>query len=319
MKTTLEFASDSRGLTRIIISDPDFLPKCLSDRTFENAIVGSGSIYNVKTKTVYLYPSHLQEGTLHSCQSIARKIIENALRECGRRRYPNPQDFDPESLLSPPQYCLPTTGDLIYIDLKSAYFQIYQRMPMFPHKGRKNWNNAPPFLSDFLPPDLKDFKVVRNSIGGLWRATTTTKIKGGKLVRSRLVFPTTSFASWSLLQSFLHTIGKIAVRMGAYYCNSDGYIFKSSGNWQEFLGFLDENGFNWEIKAWGAGEIRGIGQYQIGGLQTKRLAKGRPLDSLDRIDASVLQLRRSILKENNHATFNKTGFCGTSRSSEIPF
>lgn len=316
---TLEFARESKGVNREIITIPDFISLALEDPTFEGAVVGTGSIYNIKTKTVFIYPSHLQEGTLFTHQSIARKIVEHALKLTGRRRYPSNNYLDKEALLKPPIYCKPVTGDLVYIDLKSAYFQIYKRMPLYPREIRGRWNDAPPYLADFLPLDIEKFKLIRNSIGGLWRANVSTRISGGKLVRTERIFPTTSFDSWQLLQTFLHTIGRIAIYMGAYYVNNDGYIFRTRSYWQDFVDFLDENGLKWEIKAIGAGEIRGIGMYSIGELQTKRLAKGHPIDSVDTISPRVLQLRQSITKHHYEQENTLLQFSRTPEQSDFPF
>lgn len=292
-----DFFEDTGKLKREIITSPDFLSECLSNPLFEDAIVGSGSIFCLRNRTIYLYPSHLIPGTLFTHQSIARKIMENALKMTGRKRFPTSRYFAEEGLLNPPIYAYPCSGNLIYLDLKSAYYQIYQTMPIYTMKVRGRWNYAPPFLRDYLPSDLENYKLVRNSIGGMWRANTCTRIKCGGLQRTKQNFPTTSFSNWTLLQEHLHALGHVAISFGAYYVNNDGWIFRERSPWEEFGEFLNEHGLEWEIKARGDGYIAGIGMYSIGGLQTLRMAKGSRIDAVDRNSLDVLRLRRTLIQE----------------------
>lgn len=285
----------TRTVKREWIDDVEFYSKILKDKSFEGAILGSNSVYNIKTRTCFVsrHVAFCQHPI--SPLAVSRKIIEIALKANKRKAYPRDFSADNMPLLSAPLLARPYKGELVYLDLKAAFYQIYTKMPLFLNQKREKWLLSSPWLAEFLPVDLIEYKLIRNGLVGCWRSSYTRRIKGGNVIRQRCYTPTTNYISWNFVQSVLHHLAFRAKELGAVYIHTDGYIFPSHSGFVAFQEYCKSIGFQLVVKAQGVGEIWGIGRYAIGVHATKLIGEIPPIDRvqpLDKIVITLLQLRK---------------------------
>lgn len=285
----------SKKVKREWITDKDFLLKALDDPLFEGAIIGSYSIYNVRNRTCYVYQDRDSFKVPVSPTSVARKIIEGWLSFDNRKCYPKAMRDKEIPLLSAPLFAQPYQGELIYLDLKKAFFQIYSKMPIYMGRIRGNWTISPPWIFPMLPCDLMTHKLTRNAIVGNWRATTITRIKSGRIVRQDSHVPTANFVAWNFVQSVLNYFADIALQCGAVYVHTDGYIFPNHSGYLDFEGHLSDLGFFLSVKGRGVGQIFGIGRYEVGSCVTKckeLLPTIKKVDSCGDVVLTLKQLQK---------------------------
>ena len=260
--------------------DEGFWEKILDDRDFEGAIIGSQSVYSPRLRTGFSSPLISWEGGLLPPASLARNRLQEAITASGKKRIINNKNAEHLIHLHHPLFFSPYEGDCLYIDLKAAHYSIYSRLPtqFFFNGDRMTWGMD--FISDALPIDWKNFKQPRNCLAGLFHANKITRIKEGRYQTTICNPPTYSPSHWGFIQATLHWLAGKAIEYGALYVYADGYIFPFSAQWEKFQSFIEELGFESEIKAAGYGAIFGIGRYQIGGVRTKLISTLAPIDKI---------------------------------------
>jgi hypothetical protein len=107
-------------------------------------------------------------------------------------------------------------------------------LPALPNGTTRGINCAPPWLAEFLPEDLHDWKLVRNCLVGVWRSSSVCRLENGGLSKQTRYFPTTNYYAWQWIQKALHYFAGLALQHGAVYIYSDGYIFPLTA---DFAGF----------------------------------------------------------------------------------
>lgn len=156
-----------------------------------------------------------------------------------------------------------------YIDLKSAYWQLLQI-------GGWDVDYSP---SRFLSPrsDVYDFpfpevKLARNclvSMGlpsgvNVWVPNYGFSRKKSSKVNVNLIL-------WGFVQDVLHGVSADFLRLaGAVYVNTDGYIVPAD-RLPDVDAILDSWGLFGLVKYEGKAEVRGAGDYDIGGHSSKRV------------------------------------------------
>jgi hypothetical protein len=272
---------NSRIRREIITSQQ--LQQLLSNSDYNGSIVGSGSLFSPRHQTSYVLETEALNGYPLTAPAVARAIIEKKLRALGRKTYPRPKDWEGWELHSHPLYCKPAKGEFTYLDIKGAFLTLYSKLPAIPHGTTRGMNCAPPWLAEFLPADLHNWKLVRNSLVGVWRSCTVTRLSDGGLSKQTRYFPTTNYYAWQWIQKALHYFAGLALQHGAIYIYSDGYIFPLTADFEGFQEKLASLGIETKEKARGKGEVRAVGSYKIEKFFTKRDCQSREYSNIIRV------------------------------------
>jgi len=291
MKISEILAEKLNGQWKRQIVPVSFYKEAIKRPDFHNSVVGSGSIANPRHQCVYVFQGNEFQGKPITAPAIARSAIEKSLEAVGRKRYPYEPEFMEESPIAHPLYFEPFTGKALYLDMVSAFYQIYTKMPLVCGLRRGKLQISPPWFYDLLPEDIGEYKLVRNAIPGIWRGCSTTRIKDGTLRKEWNYLPSSNFTNWHWLQSVLHFFASFAVECGAKYVYSDGYIFPSLSQWTTFIKFCRAHGFEVKIKHRGMCQIWGLGRYKIGEVMTKATGQSKPTDTIIRNE----QIARDLL------------------------
>lgn len=238
---------------------------------YDGARLGSYSLTSLNKKITLISSYHLWDGRPVSASSIARRSLNIALAECNRKRFNwNRANFN---LLDIPQalYCSPVSQprNLIYGDIKSAYWSILRRLPTYLYFSPTAFTANADRLGDYLPADLGDFKLPRNCLIGAMRATNGLLVKQGKIVRVPTRNNLLSPSHWGFLTYFLHAIAQYAIHFGAVYYNTDGAIFTTTEDFLKWAQFIEGLGLQVAVKTSGQGICTGIGRYTFGSSFTR--------------------------------------------------
>jgi len=176
-------------------------------------------------------------------------------------------------------------GDGVYVDLNRAYHTIYSMLPLnvlYP----RGWPTKTLSLKP-VAEKLKDNKSARNAVVGITRSRYITAYKGKKPVlltaKNRFLSP----PFWATIMDVLHELASLAVKLGAIYVNTDGYIFPDKTHPGEFTEYLEQMGYTFKVKR-GDCHISGWGAYTIGDktttpYETKHNKTGNPYYPLSTI------------------------------------
>lgn len=181
--------------------------------------------------------------------------------------------------IAPPTFFLrPEKGSLCYVDLKAAYWQIYQKLWLDVHvpRGRGKLSMLP------LAKRLGTCKPARNAVIGVIRSRNSMAFKGKKRIffkaENRFLAP----ELWATIQFILHELAVFAKVNNAVYCSTDGYIFRSDeAGLTDFLSMLRVCNLEHTIRE-GEGEVIGWGRWKIGDKETKIFKMG-PTGSLSNL------------------------------------
>ena len=171
--------------------------------------------------------------------------------------------------------------NLLYVDIAAAYYSIYSRLPFdIRFQGLRVYGGELLFR-DFLPFDLKNYKLCRNVLVGILRSLESTRVLGGKLVKKPNRNPLLSPEHWGYIVHLLHFLAKQAIECGAIYYNTDGAIFQRDDDAIKWMALVQQLGLTPRLDAQGPGYVAAVGRYQVG---TKRggAVNGRllPFDNL---------------------------------------
>lgn len=236
--------------------------------------LGSSSIYVPSTQTKYMdiavcreWPN--LEGYIEMMMpgEAARTEMNRSFPGLERVGWngPHVKLFD---MRVPLHYEGPTRGEFTYIDLKAAYWQIYKRLWLdvaYPCGFYGLYS-----LSE-VARALRDWKAARNALIGLVRSREIVGVRGSRRYTLTTKNKFLSPCLWATVMSLLNWIAFEALRWGAIYINTDGYIFPTQ-TLQEldgFMEFLIDHEINFEIRTAGEGEIVSWNNYQIGSFRTK--------------------------------------------------
>jgi hypothetical protein len=153
-------------------------------------------------------------------------------------------------------------GEVVYIDLVSAYWQCYGRLWLdvgFPG-GFGKLDLAQ------VASNLQYIKVARNAVIGMTRSTQITMQKGKRQIKLRSSNPFLSPPLWATVMGWLNELAYAAHAYGAIYVMMDGYLFPSGSNFHLFEEMLGYYGIEYH-KRMGDGHIRGWGSWKIDGFK----------------------------------------------------
>lgn len=262
---------------------------------FEGAYVGSFSLTYANRQATLVGKHHDWCGKPVSASSISRLILRDGLKLLGRKRIFWNMKSKPLLDIPQPLYCKPLElgGRLTYVDIRRAYHTIYSRLPLdIRFQGLRAYGGRV-WFRDFIPPDLCEYPLVRNSLVGCLRQLTQMRIKNGKtnVTPNRNIF--LSPEHWGFITHLLHGIAHCAIRYNARYFNTDGAIFTRDEDAIAYCQQLAEWGFIPHIKAQGTGSIYSVGNYKIG-EENAGCRNPKPLEFNNLIEPSPYILKRWI-------------------------
>lgn len=200
---------------------------------------------------------------------------------------------------------------LVYIDIKSCYWQFYKRLWLdiiWPRgKGRQSLS--------IVADKLSSWKRARNAIPGL-TYSQSIKICPAKndsreqYCNNKWLNP----ALWYHLNYMLHELANLALQYGVVYIASDGFIFPVKSSWQKFKADLDSLSLKYEI-IYGQGDIINWQSYRLYGYNQDNKQKTKctipalkrffdnPLDEVK--DNDIRKYKRNLsLKKNEVLRLN---------------
>lgn len=287
----IQFELDSRP--HEWIQWEELIGRVVHDESLEGSFIGSYSLTLRNRSITYVSTSHRWCGRPVSASSVARRILLHGLELIGRKRILWQKRCFKYLELSQPLYCVPTkeSGYLIYVDISSCYFDLYRRLPfelfwfgLYPVCGDIRFD-------DFLPSDIRRYKLCRNSVVGVLRSMSGSVVSKGKIISRSTRNPLLSPCHWGAIAHLLHHFAGIARDLGCIYYNTDGAIFISDYAACEWALRMADLGFNTSIKARGIGWVKGIGCYHIGTEGTRNhMRNGRHFNNLFECNPYILDM-----------------------------
>jgi hypothetical protein len=177
----------------------------------------------------------------------------------------------------PPLYAEPSQFEGVYLDIKSCYYHIIERVWGIKY-ARFNWLGWDKEIGQWQVPEefkeiLREFKQIRNAIYGIMRATQRTvwREREGRITlsvqrtKNELFYPDVPLA----ILDITHAISRLAVELfEAKYVAIDGFILPYSQA-EKFREWLESLGFRVGVRAQGEVEVRNFYTYKVGKHKTK--------------------------------------------------
>lgn len=229
--------------------------------SFKGRLQGGEYVQLADSAGCYVY-----EGKTQSAGAIAAQ----ELKRIGAKR--RPASSDNENYAKPPRYAVPGYyGRCAYIDIKSAYYNIYRRIQwditFLPSKKRVKDGEVE--LSE-IELETKRAKVAivgmaLSKRGFIWENGQTSTYKR----LSGFYNPQVVWYIWGVLSA----IARRARSAGAVYWNTDGAIARIE-DIPAIARVIKASGLDFSIKAYGRCVVWGVGSYTIGDI-----GKPRKLDT----------------------------------------
>lgn len=183
-------------------------------------------------------------------------------------------------------------GDGVYIDIKSAYWQIVRAVgwdvEYFP--GRyvavgSSHEDAPEFL-------VKQ-KLFRASMVSMCRTRDAHIYDGVSSIYSKSM--SNPYVNYRLLRFVMDVLNGIAWEMSKkivalWYVNTDGYIV-SRAEVGTAISILTSWGLEFDIKGEGVTKVWGAGSYRVGSLNTRRPGNNLSINNLTEVNYEWLKMR----------------------------
>lgn len=175
---------------------------------------------------------------------------------------------------SPPLWAEVWEGEGVYLDLKSAYWQVLQAGGWDVDYSYGRFIGTKETMDDFPFPHIK---LARNSMVGIsvpsQIPTFAPNRQWGK-IRPRYF---QNLVLWSFVQDVMHTFASdLLMYAGAKYVNTDGYIVPRE-NVKTAMQIANDWGLLLLVKHEGYATVRGAGDYDIAGHKSGRPARPRPI------------------------------------------
>jgi hypothetical protein len=292
-------------LTRMVLDSPYALRREEIDymafwrsrewESFDRLVLGNRTFSDMVGRTKYIDSSVWPVTPTETARPYIRMIWEE---QCARRqtaksrwmgfkRVPwSRETFPMLKLNAPAFFAAPSSGDLTYVDIKAAYFQLYSvaslDLRFNPQRGVFGQG-----IIEFLRADeLATLKETRNTITGVVRATSRKQCCHGKM---EMVPTYNRFLAPELWGYLMHTLHAVALdlreRFDVRYIATDGYIVPSheADLLREYL--AEAWGLESTVKCSGPGSVWALGAYRLGERGSRSRAKrGEPVDNLLALD-----------------------------------
>lgn len=168
----------------------------------------------------------------------------------------------------PKVFRFPVTGQISYLDIRSAYKQFYQYLYLhsrFPYKSQK----YPLFdlAQEFNDKTEPGYKIVRNAVVGITRSTRNKYVRQKEVwyvvKQNKFLSPTL----WAQLMGILNQVASDMIDLGAVWVNTDGYAFTSVSSYDKAIDYFNERGIIIGDKGTGHGYINGLTSVHIQGVK----------------------------------------------------
>lgn len=174
----------------------------------------------------------------------------------------------------PPLYCTPCNiSDALYIDLKSAYWNIVQAIGWDVEYLPSRFMGAGKPASDF---PFAWHKMARNCLVSCVMPSSMTVWTGTRLVNQKGRNPFLNLMLWGAVCDVLNGIAVDAIKAGAVYVYTDGYIVPSN-RYEDVFEAISRWGFPFGIKHSGKCEVLAPACYKFPDKRTKTFGAGRPI------------------------------------------
>lgn len=244
----------------------------------DNVILGSFSWYwmNAKHKDI-LRPFVLNfDGVLTTPSEVARTYLELKYK---KMRATGEQVREFQKSRSAPLFAKPHSFDEgVYIDVRSAYWQILQIVGWDADYYPNKWLGRGEPMDDF---SYADIKLARNCLVTAGLPSDATFWRGQEQQFKRLATHnrTSNLGIWALTMDVLHGVAWDAVRAGAVYAHTDGYICHTS-RLGAVMDAISDWGLEARIKKSGKIEVYGVGSYSVNDTSTKTPRQSMSYDGL---------------------------------------
>lgn len=179
---------------------------------------------------------------------------------------------------SPPLYATVMDGDLVYIDIKSAYWSILQVSGYDVQYSPGDYFGVREKVSDFPYPD---WKLARNSLVSVGQSRVVRQYSANTHAYRTEPRPNrfTNRILWALVNDTLNAIAVDAVSAGAVYVYTDGYIFRRRDA-DRGHDTIARWGLKPETRYSGYGYVRAPGCYRVGDHFTRVRDRLKPFSKL---------------------------------------
>lgn len=293
--------------------------KCYRD--YERLVLGTRTISDMIGRSKYIDSSVWPVTPTETARPYIRMIWQEQCARpkgprsswMGYKRVPWSRATFPMLWLNPPMFFeRPSTGDLTYVDIRAAYFQLYSpaTLDLRFDPTRRVFGQG---MIEFLRTDeLATLKETRNTIIGILRARERTQCSHGHVSKvptyNRFLAP----ELWGYLMHTLHALAhEVLARFDVRYMNTDGFIVPTSEAplLREFL--AEEWGLETTIKGQGEGSVWALGAYTLGDLGSRsRAQRGEPMCNLlprdRRLAADLKRWRWWLVRRELHADTRMT-------------
>lgn len=244
----------------------------------DNVMLGSFSWYwmNAKQKDVLRPYAMNFDGVITTPAEIARTYLE---LKYGQQRATKEQITYFKLPHSAPLFAKPHTfEEAVYIDIRSAYWQILQIVGWDADYNPLRWLGKGEPMDDFAYADVK---LSRNCLvtAGLPSEASFWKGEIQQFKRLSTHNRTANLGIWALCMDVLHGAAWDAIRAGAVYAHTDGYICAASRA-GAVIDALQEWGLETRIKKHGYAEVCGVGAYSFGDQSTNTPKQKHAYDNL---------------------------------------
>jgi hypothetical protein len=231
-------------------------------------IMGSFSWTQVSTKTKWIIKKHATDvsGVWQTPGGVARDYLHIKYGNEYRRVTTSQYESTVKTWRSPPLYAVPCELEsAVYLDLKSAYWQIVRRGGWDVDYNPGRWLMKQSDVSDFPYPFLK---MARNCLVSMGLSAHINMWHDGQLKPFKKGSSFANMVLWSFAQDVLNGFAYDMVRAGAVYVHTDGYIIPAD---VEPLAYeiADSWGMFLRPKHRGRAIVRNVGNYDIADRETQ--------------------------------------------------
>ena len=233
----------------------------------DNVMLGSFSWYwmNSKRKDI-LRPFAMNfTETISTPSELARAYLE---LKYPKQRATGEQLREFEKPRSAPLFSKPQTlEEGVYIDIRSAYWQILQIVGWDADYNPQKWLARGEPMDDF---PYADIKLSRNCLitAGLPSEASFWHGQDAKFKKVNTHNRSSNLGIWALTMDILHGVAWDAIQAGAIYAHTDGFICHAK-RYDAVVSAIREWGLESRVKMAGETKVYGVGCYQIGEHGTK--------------------------------------------------
>lgn len=166
----------------------------------------------------------------------------------------------------------------VYIDIKSAYWQLLQIVGWDADYSSGHWLGRGEPMDDF---PYADIKLSRNCLvtAGLPSEAQFWKGSDRKFQTLATHNRSSNLGIWALIMDILHGVAWDAIAAGAVYAHTDGFIC-SRERVSHVMGAIAEWGLQSRIKKSGEAQVYGVGSYTFGNQSTNTPKQNHDYDGL---------------------------------------